>query len=82
LSEHLRQDWNFQGYVVSDCGAVTDVFSGHHYAKTMEEGVADALKAGTDLICGSPQERVRVERDAALKPRNKAFFHRRIWIGP
>jgi len=52
---------------VSDCGAVTDVFSGHHYAKTMEEGVADALKAGTDLICGSPQERVRVERDAALK---------------
>jgi beta-glucosidase len=52
---------------VSDCGAVTDIFSGHHYAKTMEEGVADALKAGTDLICGSPQERVRVEREAALK---------------
>ncbi len=67
LNEHLRQDWSFQGYVVSDCGAVTDVFSGHHYAKSMEEGVADALKAGTDLICGSPQDRVRVERDAALK---------------
>ncbi len=33
----------------------------------MEEGVADALKAGTDLICGSPQDRVRVEREAALK---------------
>jgi beta-glucosidase len=67
LREHLRQDWNFQGYVVSDCGAVMDIFSGHHYAKSMDEGVSDALKAGTDLICGSPQDRVRVERDAALK---------------
>ena len=68
LDEHLRRDWGFQGYVVSDCGAVADVFSGHHYAKTMEEGAADALKAGTDLICGvPPQNRVQFERDAALK---------------
>jgi beta-glucosidase len=67
LGEHLRQDWKFQGYVVSDCGAVADIFEGHHYTKTMPEGAAAALKAGTDLICGVPvQERVRKEREAIL----------------
>jgi beta-glucosidase len=67
LDEHLRKDWKFQGYVVSDCAAVTDIFQGHHFTKSMEEGVAAALKAGTDLICGSPQTRVSTEREAALK---------------
>src|SRR2546422_9333677 len=37
LDEHLRRDWGFQGYVVSDCGAMTDIFEGHHYAKSLEE---------------------------------------------
>src|SRR5215470_2067468 len=67
LNEHLRNDWKFQGYVVSDCAAVTDVFQNHRFTKSMEEGVAAALKAGTDLICGSPQSRVGTEREAALK---------------
>ena len=67
LDEHLRRDWGFQGYVVSDCAAVTDIFSGHHFTKSMEEGVAAAIKAGTDLICGNPRTRVQTERDAALK---------------
>jgi beta-glucosidase len=67
LGEHLRKDWGFKGYVVSDCGAVADIFEGHHFAKTMPEGAADAFKAGTDLVCGVPvQERVRKERDALL----------------
>ena len=67
LEEHLRQDWAFDGYVVSDCGAVTDIFDGHHYTKSMEEGVSAALKTGTDLICGNPRTRVKTERDAILK---------------
>jgi beta-glucosidase len=67
LEQHLRHDWSFQGYVVSDCGAVADISRGHHYANSMEEGVAAAFAAGTDLICGSPQERVRSEREGALK---------------
>ena len=67
LDEYLSGAWKFQGYVVSDCGAVTDIFDGHHYAKSMEEGVSDAIKAGTDLICGNPRTRVKTERDAALK---------------
>src|SRR5690348_4766482 len=67
LDEHLRHDWGFQGYVVSDCGAVTDISDNHHFTKTMEEGVPAAIKAGTDLICGYPRTRVKTERDAALK---------------
>ena len=68
LQQHLRHDWGFHGYVVSDCGAVTDIFQGHHYAATMAQAAADALKAGTDLICGVPPElRVQAERNGVLQ---------------
>lgn len=52
LGDELRSNWKFKGYVVSDCGAVGDIADGHHFAKSMEEASADALKAGTDLDCG------------------------------
>jgi beta-glucosidase len=55
LRDHLRNDWHFDGYVVSDCGAVADVDTGHHYAPDMAHAAADALKAGTDLECGYGQ---------------------------
>src|SRR6266576_372053 len=67
LDEHLRHDWGFSGYVVSDCGAMTDISEGHHFAKSLEEGAAAAFKAGTDLICGYPPTHVGPERDAILK---------------
>jgi len=52
LKQNLRDKWGFDGYVVSDCGAIGDIFSNHHYAKSMEEAAADAVKAGCDLDCG------------------------------
>ena len=52
LGEHLRDAWKFDGYVVSDCGAVADVYTGHHYSVDMPHAAAAALKAGTDLECG------------------------------
>lgn len=68
LKTHLRGDWGFKGYVVSDCAAIADVFTGHHYTKTIEEGVTASFQAGTDLICGMPpQERQKFEKDALLK---------------
>ncbi len=68
LGDHLRRDWGFGGYVVSDCAAVTDISEGHHFAKTMAEGAAAAFKAGNDLICGVPvQLRVKPERDGVLQ---------------
>jgi len=66
LHEHLRDVWNFKGYVVSDCAAIEDISAHHKFKPTQEEGVAAALAAGTDLICGSPQARVHLEREAAL----------------
>jgi beta-glucosidase len=66
LGQYLRGDWKFDGYVVSDCGAGTDISEHHHFKSTMEEGVSAAIKAGTDLFCGSPQERSRTEKDALL----------------
>ncbi|HEV2575725.1 MAG TPA: glycoside hydrolase family 3 C-terminal domain-containing protein [Acidobacteriaceae bacterium] len=52
LREHLRDDWKFSGYVVSDCAAVADINTGHRYAPDMAHAAADAVKAGTDLECG------------------------------
>jgi len=52
LKDHLRDAWHFDGYVVSDCAAVADVFEGHRYAPDMAHAAADAVKAGTDLECG------------------------------
>jgi len=52
LRDHLRDAWKFDGYVVSDCAAVADVYTGHHYAPDMAHAAAAALKAGTDIECG------------------------------
>jgi len=46
LRDHLREAWHFDGYVVSDCAAVADVDTGHHYAPDMAHAAAAALKAG------------------------------------
>jgi beta-glucosidase len=58
LGDILRGEWKFPGYVVSDCGAVGDIWQGHKAAKTAAEGVAMAVKAGTDLDCGLEYENV------------------------
>jgi beta-glucosidase len=58
LTNHLRDAWDFGGYVVSDCGAVADIYRDDHhgYANTPAEGVATAFEAGMDLICGEAEE--------------------------
>ncbi|MGH9611746.1 MAG: glycoside hydrolase family 3 C-terminal domain-containing protein [Bryobacteraceae bacterium] len=52
LKDTLRGAWNFQGYVVSDCGAIGDIFHGHKYKSSMPAASAAAVQAGTDLSCG------------------------------
>lgn len=58
LSHYLREAWGFDGYVVSDCGAVSDIYtaSRHGYTDASELGVALAFEAGMDLICGGANE--------------------------
>ena len=53
LKDDLRTAWKFPGYVVSDCGAVGDIYSGHHFTDSLAEAAAKAVTAGTDLDCGT-----------------------------
>jgi beta-glucosidase len=52
LTDLLRRSWGFEGYVVSDCGAVSDMVYGHHFFKTGAEAAARSILAGCDLDCG------------------------------
>jgi beta-glucosidase len=51
LEDTLRGAWKFEGYVVSDCDAIADIFNGHHYTKSMAEAGAVSLKMGMDNEC-------------------------------
>src|SRR6185312_7860106 len=52
LLEHtLREAWQFRGYVVSDCGAVRDIDSGHRYRSTQPQASAISLERGMDNEC-------------------------------
>ncbi|XP_051126370.1 probable beta-D-xylosidase 7 [Andrographis paniculata] len=53
LTETARQQWGFRGYIASDCDAVAIIHDQQGYAKEPEDAVADVLKAGMDLNCGS-----------------------------
>ena len=53
LDDLLRKQWGFEGYVVSDCGAIHDIWGQqHHFVDTPEEAAAVAVKAGCNLCCG------------------------------
>ena len=57
LTQLLREQWGFDGYVTSDCGAIRDIYQNHKYLKTPEAAAAAAIKAGCDLECGSNGQR-------------------------
>ena len=52
MGEILYGKWNFNGYFVSDCGAIANICETHHYTDTMAEAAADSLKNGCHLNCG------------------------------
>jgi beta-glucosidase len=53
LVDTLRGAWNFQGYVVSDCGAIGDINRNHKFVPDIQDSAALSLKRGTDLDCGA-----------------------------
>ncbi|KAL8058445.1 hypothetical protein ABFX02_03G018600 [Erythranthe guttata] len=53
LTKTARREWGFQGYITSDCGAVSLLYGTQNYSKSHEDAVADVLKAGLDVECGN-----------------------------
>lgn len=53
IQEILREKWGFDGYYVSDCGAIKDFHMNHMITKNAAESAALALKSGCDLNCGA-----------------------------
>ena len=51
LQKELRQAWGFKGYVVSDCDAVHDIFTGHHYRPSQAQATAISVERGMDNEC-------------------------------
>ena len=49
LTDILRGEWKFTGYVVSDEGAVENVMSGHRYLNNSVDTVTACVTAGTNL---------------------------------
>jgi beta-glucosidase len=52
LQHILRDEWKFPGFIVSDCGAIDDIYLRHKIVATAAEAAAIAVKHGTDLDCG------------------------------
>ncbi len=65
LIDQLRGKWGFQGYVVSDCGAVIDIHHGHHYKPTQPEASAISLQRGMDNECVDFMAKVNNDHDYA-----------------
>ncbi|MGM9803335.1 MAG: glycoside hydrolase family 3 C-terminal domain-containing protein [Muribaculaceae bacterium] len=49
----LRNQWRFDGYVTTDCGAMNDFYAYHKTHTNATTAMSDALLAGTDLECGN-----------------------------
>jgi beta-glucosidase len=52
LNDILRNQWGFDGHIVSDCGAVGDIYRNHKIVETAPESAALAIESGTDVNCG------------------------------
>jgi beta-glucosidase len=49
LKKILRQEWDFQGFVLSDLGAIQRLYNVHHVAATPKDAVCLAIKSGVDM---------------------------------
>ena len=85
LTDLLRGEWGFRGHVVSDVGAVKDIFGGHHFAKDRAEACTKAIAAGLDLCSEGTYNHLRdgvksgaVDPDIFLPPLTHLFTTRAL----
>ena len=53
LHDRLRGDWNFKGFIVTDCDSIDDMITGHKSQPDGAHASAVGVKAGADLDCGT-----------------------------
>ena len=63
LQDQLRGKWGFRGYVVSDCGAVVDIYRNHHFKPSQPEASAISLQRGMDNECADGGFLVKDDHD-------------------
>ncbi|WP_400077508.1 glycoside hydrolase family 3 C-terminal domain-containing protein [Winogradskyella sp. R77965] len=83
LSNLLRDDWKFDGYIVSDCWAIRDFYDEgtHEIAADKKEASAMAVKAGTDLNCGNSYPAlVEAVKDGLIKESELDVSLERLFI--
>ncbi len=61
LVDILRNEWQFKGYVVSDCWAIRDFYQGHNVVTNAAEAAALAVRTGCDLNCGDAYQEALAE---------------------
>ena len=87
LEDILRNQLGFDGYVVSDCGAITDIYMHHKYVATKPEAAALAVSAGCDLNCGGAYAALEEALDKGLLSEEtlttavERLFYTRIRLG-
>ena len=76
LQDQLRGKWHFQGYVVSDCEAIVNIFRDHHFTSTQAEASALAVQRGMDNECVDFVAKVHDDHDYKpyLDAYNKGFL--------
>ena len=76
LTDLLRKQWGFDGFVVSDGGAIWDIWAMHKYAPTPEATAAVAVKAGCDLCSGNVQpDRTTLRRSTDWAADARGWLH-------
>jgi beta-glucosidase len=66
LTGILRTEWGFDGYIVSDCGAINDIYNGHKVVATPAEAAALGVRSSTDLECGSAYRNLKESLNKGL----------------
>jgi beta-glucosidase len=61
MTDILRNQWQFTGYVTSDCWAIDDFFKNHKTHPDAESASADAVFHGTDIDCGTDAYKALVQ---------------------
>jgi len=76
----LRGEWGFDGYIVSDCGAIRDIYKYHKVVETPAEAAAMGIANGTDLNCGVTYEHLgEAVRSGLLKEEQLDTSLRRLF---